>query len=157
MIAISLQVNGEIRSAAVKPHWTLLKVLRDEWSLTGTKEGCGTGECGACSVIVDGRPVRSCLMVAAQADGTQIVTIEGLVDGSTLHPLQSSFVEHGALQCGFCIPGMIVVAKSFLDRRPDATEQEIREAISGNFCRCTGYVKPVEAIVRAAEQLRKQA
>jgi carbon-monoxide dehydrogenase small subunit len=153
---VSLNVNRAGYEVEVKPHWTLLKALRDAVGLTGTKEGCGTGECGACTVIADGHPVRSCLMVAAQAAGKEIVTIEGLVNGSQLHPLQRVFTEYGALQCGYCIPGMIMVAKSYLDRVPDPTEEEIREAISGNFCRCTGYVKPVEAILEAARVLREE-
>ena len=152
---LSFRINGDPTQVAVTPHVTLLDVLRNELCPTGTKEGCGTGECGACSVIADGKPIRSCLMIAAQAEGKKIQTIEGIMTGSTLHPLQQIFIDYGALQCGFCIPGMIMVAKAFLETSPQATEEAVREAIAGNFCRCTGYVKPVEAVLEAARVLQE--
>lgn len=155
--SVKLDVNGEIYDIKVLPHWTLLYVLREEIGLTGTKYSCGTGECGACTVLMDGKAVSSCLMLAAQAEGKKIVTIEGLSDGAELHPLQEAFIKHGATQCGFCTPGMILSAKALLDENPHPTEEEVREAIAGNLCRCTGYVKPVEAILAAAgvEKVRK--
>jgi aerobic carbon-monoxide dehydrogenase small subunit len=151
---VSLEINGDPITIEVRPHWTLLQAVRDVIGLTGTKEGCGAGECGACSVLLDGRPVRSCLTLAAQAEGRRVTTIEGLALGGALHPLQEAFVKGGAPQCGFCIPGMLMVAKALLDARPDATEPEVREALSGNLCRCTGYVKPVEAVLEAAKLLK---
>ncbi len=147
---IRLDVNGEIREVMASPHWTLLYVLREELGLTGSKSSCGTGECGACTVLVNGKAVASCLVLAAQAEGKKIVTIEGLSDGTKLHPLQEAFVKYGAIQCGFCTPGMILSAKALLDENPNPTEEEVREAIAGNLCRCTGYVKPVEAILAVA-------
>ncbi|WP_309493169.1 (2Fe-2S)-binding protein [Candidatus Hecatella orcuttiae] len=153
---IKLNVNGEDYEVAVKPHWTLLHVLRNELNLTGTKYGCGTGECGACTVLMDGKAVKSCVLLAAQAEGRRIITIEGLAKGPDLHPLQKAFIEEGAIQCGYCTPGMILAAKALLDENPDPTEQEVREAISGNLCRCTGYVKPVKAILAAAKVLRNE-
>ncbi|OGO52026.1 MAG: hypothetical protein A2148_05255 [Chloroflexi bacterium RBG_16_68_14] len=144
-------VNGRPYEAYIEPNRTLLEVVRDELRLTGAKEGCGTGDCGACSMIVNGRLVTSCLMLAPQADGAEITTIEGLAQDSRLHPVQQAFIEKGAVQCGFCIPGMILAGKALLDRNPHPTEREIREAIAGNLCRCTGYTKMVEAIAAAAE------
>lgn len=155
-IKIKLTVNERDYVVEVKPHWTLLDVIRDQIGLTGTKYGCGTGECGACTVLMDRKLAPSCLVLAAQAEGKQIVTIEGLSNGDKLHPLQKAFIEHGAIQCGYCTPGMILSAKALLDRKSNPTEEEVRYAIDGNLCRCTGYVKQVEAILAAAEEMRKQ-
>ena len=151
---IELTVNGELIEAAVEPNRTLLQFLREDLGLTGTKHGCGLGDCGACTVILDGKPVNSCLVLAVQARGREVLTIEGLAENGKLHPLQLTFVEKGAIQCGFCSPGMILSAKALLDDNPKPTELEIRTAISGNLCRCTGYQKIVEAVQEAAETLR---
>jgi aerobic-type carbon monoxide dehydrogenase small subunit (CoxS/CutS family) len=148
---ITFTINDELVSLAVEPHWTLLRVIRDELRLTGTKEGCGEGDCGTCTVLVDGKAVNSCLILAVDADGKTITTIEGLAQGGELHPLQKAFIEKGAVQCGFCTPGMILSAKALLDGNPHPSEEEIRSAISGNLCRCTGYVKVVEAIRSVSE------
>jgi aerobic carbon-monoxide dehydrogenase small subunit len=147
---IQLTVNNETVEVAVEPNKTLLQVLREDLGLTGVKHGCGLGDCGACTVILDGRPVNSCLVLAVQAHGREVLTIEGLSDGAKLHPIQEAFVENGAIQCGFCSPGMILSAKALLDANPRPTESEIRTAISGNLCRCTGYQKIVEAIQAAS-------
>ncbi len=148
---IQLRVNGELYEVAVHPHWTLLEVLREELDLTGAKKGCDAGDCGGCTVILDGKPVVSCLTLAVEADGRDILTIEGLAQNGQLHPIQNAFVEHGAIQCGFCTPGMIMSAKALLDENPNPTEEEVRQAIAGNLCRCTGYVKIVEAILAASQ------
>lgn len=148
---IQLTVNGEDYDLIVTPNRTLLEVLRNELNLTGTKEGCGEGACGMCTVLLDGQPVRSCLTLAVEAQGKAITTIEGLAEDGTLHPVQQAFVEHGAIQCGFCSPGMILVTKALLDENPHPTEQQAREAISGNVCRCTGYAKIVEAMLAVQE------
>ncbi len=148
---IQLTVNGQPVDAAVEPNRTLLQFLREDLGLTGTKHGCGLGDCGACTVILDGKPVNSCLVLAIQANGGEVLTIEGLAENGKLHPIQQAFVDKGAIQCGFCTPGMILSAKALLDANPNATEQEIRMAISGNLCRCTGYQKIVEAIGEAAK------
>jgi carbon-monoxide dehydrogenase small subunit len=148
---IQLTINGQPVEAAVDPNRTLLQLLREDLGLTGTKHGCGLGDCGACTVILDGQPVNSCLVLAIQANGGEIVTIEGLAENGKLHPIQQAFVDKGAIQCGFCTPGMILSAKALLDANPKPTEQEIRMAISGNLCRCTGYQKIVEAIGEAAK------
>jgi aerobic carbon-monoxide dehydrogenase small subunit len=150
---IQLTINGEEHDLVVAPNRTLLKVLRDDLSLTGAKAGCGEGVCGTCTVLLDGQPVRSCLTLAVEVQGKAITTIEGLSENGDLHPIQQAFVEHGAIQCGFCSPGMILVTKSLLDENPHPAEQEAREAISGNFCRCTGYAKIVEAMLAAAEMV----
>ena len=152
---IILKINGETYEVSVKPSETLLEVLRDELGLTGTKEGCDTGKCGACTVLIEGKAVRSCLTLAIAARDKEITTIEGLAHGEELHPIQQAFIEHGALQCGFCTPGMIMISKAFLEKNPDPTEEEIREALAGNICRCTGYVKIVEAIQASAEEMRR--
>lgn len=152
---IQLRVNGESHTVVVEPQRTLLDVLRDNLGLTGTKRGCDEGHCGACTVLMDGKAVNSCLTLAIRAQGKEIVTIEGLSAGGRMHPLQEAFVYHGAIQCGFCAPGMILTAKALLDTNPDPTEQEIKAAISGNICRCTGYVKIVEAVKAAAHTLRR--
>jgi len=154
---VSAVVNGEPVQMLVSPSQTLLDALRDELGLTGTKEGCGSGDCGACSVIVDGRLVCSCLVLAPEAEGRRIDTVEGLAAGGTMHPLQQQFLEHAALQCGFCTPGFLVAAKALLDRCPSPTETEIRYALAGNLCRCTGYDKIVRAVQAAAAQLREEA
>jgi len=146
MKKISLTVNNRTHELSVEPSQTLVEVLRQHLGLTGTKVGCNQGDCGACAVIMDGRPVNSCLVLAVQADGSNITTIEGVETAEGLHPLQEAFVEKGAIQCGFCTPGMIVTAKSLLESNPEAYKEEIREAISGNLCRCSGYQKIVEAI-----------
>jgi carbon-monoxide dehydrogenase small subunit len=149
---IDLKINGEIYEVAVDTHRTLLEVLRENLELTGTKEACDLGECGSCTVLIDGKPVLSCLTLAIEAQGKDILTIEGLAQEGKLSPLQHSFVDHGAIQCGFCSPGMIMSAKALLDRNPSPTEDEIKDAISGNLCRCTGYVKIIEAVKAAAEK-----
>ncbi len=148
---IQLRVNGELHEVMVAPWKTLLQVIRDDIGLTGAKEACGTGECGACTVLVNGKPVNSCLVLAVEAQGKDILTIEGLAPGDKLHPLQDAFIKHGAIQCGFCTPGMLLSAKALLDDNPQPTEEEIRDAISGNLCRCTGYNKIVEAILGVAQ------
>ena len=146
-----MTVNGETRTASVPPETTLLKLLREELNLTGAKLGCDVGDCGACTVIVDGKSVNSCLMLAGQADGRDILTIEGLATVERLHPIQQLFEEKGSLQCGFCGPGVIMSAKALLDSNPDPTELEIRDALAGNLCRCTGYTKMIEAIQAVAQ------
>jgi len=150
---VQLFVNGREHEVAVPANRTLLELLREDLGLTGTKHGCGEGDCGACVVLLDGVAVNACLVLALEAAGGRVTTIEGLAVGRELHPLQQAFLEAGAVQCGFCTPGMILVAKSLLDRSPTPSEQEVRLAISGNLCRCTGYQKIVEAILLAAERL----
>jgi carbon-monoxide dehydrogenase small subunit len=150
-------VNGEPVEFIARPTQTLLDALRDGLGLTGTKEGCGSGDCGACSVIVDGRLVCACLVLAPEAQGRSITTIEGLASGGRLHALQQQFLQHAALQCGFCTPGFLMAAKALLDRNPDPSETEIRYALAGNLCRCTGYDKIVRAVQAAAAQLREEA
>lgn len=154
MQEIHFKINGVDTRLLIKPNRTLLEMIREDLKLTGTKEGCGIGDCGACTVLLDGVPVNSCLVLAVEADGKEILTIEGLAERERLNPIQESFIENFGLQCGFCTPGMIMSAKALLDRNPDPKEEEIREAISGNLCRCTGYVKIVESIKAAAERLR---
>jgi len=151
---LTCTVNGEERTALADTRDTLLELLRDRLGLTGTKEGCSNGNCGTCTVLVDGQPVCACLMLAQEAPGRDIVTIEGLAEGSALHPLQQALVESGGTQCGFCTPGIVLSAKALLDHNPDPTEQEIRHAIAGNLCRCTGYGKIVEAIAAVAASAR---
>ncbi|MEI7449567.1 MAG: (2Fe-2S)-binding protein [Desulfomonile sp.] len=150
---INLIVNDQPVEAAVEPNRTLLQLLREDLGLTGTKHGCGLGDCGACTIIMDGQPVNSCLVLAVQANGREVLTIEGLADNGKLHPIQQAFVDNGAIQCGFCTPGMILSAKALLDENPRPTENEIRTAISGNLCRCTGYQKIVEAVQEAAKSI----
>jgi len=151
---IQLTVNGRLVEAAMEPNRTLLQFLREDLELTGPKHGCGLGDCGACTVILDGKPVNSCLVLAVQANGREVLTIEGLAENGKLHPIQQAFVDKGAIQCGFCTPGMILSAKALLDANPRPTEQEIRLAISGNLCRCTGYQKIVEAVGEAAKTIQ---
>jgi carbon-monoxide dehydrogenase small subunit len=146
LVLLKMVVNGKPVEAKVDPTWTLLYVLREELKLTGTKKGCEKGDCGACTVLLQGKPVNSCLVLALQAEGKEIETIEGLGAADNLHPLQKSFIANGAVQCGFCTPGMLLSAAALLRKNPDPTEKEIRTAISGNLCRCTGYQKIVKAI-----------
>jgi len=151
---VKLTVNNEIFEVAINLNRTLLEVLREELSLTGTKESCGQGACGSCTVLLDGLPVRSCLLLAVEAEGREITTIEGLSQGEKLHPVQEAFVEHHAIQCGFCSPGMILTAAAFLKVNPKPTEDEIRHALSGNICRCTGYAKIIGAVKSLADSGR---
>ena len=148
---IQLNVNGDTRDVIVEDHYTLLQVLRTEMGLTGTKRGCDHGECGACTVLVDGKAVLSCCQLAVEMQGKNIETIEGLAEGGQLHPLQKSFVENGAIQCGFCTPGMILTAKAMLDSNPKVTEEDIKRNLGGNFCRCTGYNQIIDAVKKVAE------
>jgi aerobic-type carbon monoxide dehydrogenase small subunit (CoxS/CutS family) len=154
---ISLTVNGRPYEVAVEPRWTLLEMVREALGFTGSKEGCGTGDCGACSMILRGpqddrgRLITSCLMLAAQADGREVTTIEGLATNGHLHSVQQAFIDTGGVQCGFCTPGMIMAAKSLLDRNPSPTLDEVREGLAGNLCRCTGYAKIYEAVMQAAK------
>jgi carbon-monoxide dehydrogenase small subunit len=150
-------VNGVIFEDEIDHRRTLLEVLRESFGLLGTHKGCDEGHCGACTVIVDGKAVNSCLVLAAAVQGKEITTIEGLAQGDKLHPIQDAFVKAGASKCGFCTPGMIMTAKAFLDRNPDPTEKEIKYALSGNLCRCTGYFQIIEAVKIAAAQMRKEA
>ncbi len=151
MESLTMRLNGEEVTIEVKPDALLVDVLRGELELTGTKEACGAGECGACTVLLDGDPVTSCIVPAGKAQGREVLTVEGLASGGELHPLQKAFIEYGAVQCGYCTPGMLMSAKALLDRNPHPSEEEIKEAISGNLCRCTGYVKIVEAIKAVGE------
>jgi aerobic carbon-monoxide dehydrogenase small subunit len=153
---IRLRINGEDRELQVEPYRSLLDTLRNEAGLTGTKKGCDVGDCGACTVIVDGKPLCACLMLGVEADGKDVVTIEGIQPApDRLHPLQEKFMNLGGAQCGFCTPGMIVMAKALLDENPDPTEDEIRFGIAGNICRCTGYTKIIEAIQAAAKEINR--
>ncbi len=149
---ISLKINGEPYELNIKPNLTLLELLRDEIGLTGTKRGCDTGECGACTVLLDGKPVNSCLMLAVDANGRDILTVEGLAKNGNLHPLQKAFIEEGAVQCGYCTSGMLLSAKALLDENPSPKEEDVKRAIAGNLCRCTGYVRIIKAILRAAKE-----
>jgi carbon-monoxide dehydrogenase small subunit len=153
MINIRFTVNSKVYEIAVRPSQTLLDVIREDLGLTGTKEGCGLGECGACTVIMNGKTVNSCLVLAVEADGKEITTIEGLADGDRLHPVQQAFLDEGGLQCGFCTPGMIMSAKALLDENPDPTDDEIRHGIAGNLCRCTGYTKIIKSIKTASKMI----
>ncbi|HTO59456.1 MAG TPA: (2Fe-2S)-binding protein [Pseudomonadales bacterium] len=156
-IHVATTVNGDAVEYVCQPRETLLEVLRNRLGLTGAKEGCGTGDCGACSVTLDGRLVCSCLVLGAEAQGRAVTTVEGLSTDGQLHPLQRKFIEHAALQCGICTPGFLVSAKALLDRNPDPSEEEIRYALAGNLCRCTGYDKIVRAVDAAAKELRSKA
>ena len=155
-IPISLQVNGERTDVTFEPYKSLLEVLREDLGLTGTKHGCELGECGACAVLKDGRPVLSCLLLAVECDGADIVTVEGLANDARLDPLQDAFADCGAAQCGYCTPGFLVTARALLDERPHATRAEIAESLSGNLCRCTGYIQIFEAVERAAKEMGKE-
>lgn len=150
----TLTVNGERHERAIEPGATLLSVLRDDLSLTGSKRGCDGGECGACTVLCDGEPILSCLTLAISVEGRAITTIEGVADRAELHPLQRAFQEQGAVQCGFCTPGMLLSSKSLLAKNPDPTREEIAEALSGNLCRCTGYTRIIDAVQLAAKRMR---
>ena len=152
---IQMTLNGKSITLEVPAHRLLLDLLRDEIGLTGTKEGCGTGDCGACTVFLDGKPVNSCLILSGELDGAELVTIEGLKIGPELHPIQKAFIQDGGAQCGYCTPGMLMMAKSFLDENLNPTDEEIRFALSGNLCRCTGYAKIVQAVQDAAAELRR--
>jgi carbon-monoxide dehydrogenase small subunit len=145
-ITIKFTINGKKVEVEVPPHWTLLRLLREKLGLTGTKEGCGIGECGACTVLLDGMPVNSCLVLAPKVKGKKVETVEGIGSRESLHPLQKSFIDHGAIQCGFCTPGILVSSKALLDKNSNPTREEIKEAISGHLCRCTGYHQIIEAI-----------
>jgi aerobic-type carbon monoxide dehydrogenase small subunit (CoxS/CutS family) len=153
-VVLQMNVNGESRELLVPVHKTLLEVLREDMQLTGTKHGCELGECGTCTVLIDGSPHLSCLALPIQLQGRSITTIEGMADGSRLHPLQTAFAELGAAQCGYCSPGILLTARSLLAENPQPTRDEIREALAGNLCRCTGYVKILEAVELAAERMR---
>ena len=155
MINITLNINNEEHEVEVAPYHTLSDVLRGKLGFTDVKNGCTEGECGSCTVLVDGIPIASCLMLAAQAQGKKIMTARGLATNGKLHPVQEKFIEYGAIQCGYCTPGMVLVAKALLDKNPSPTEEEVRTAISGNICRCTGYQQMVEAIMAAAKDINK--
>ena len=150
---IRFKLNGREVEAEVEPNTLLLNLLRERFHLTGAKYGCGIGECGACTVLLDGEPILSCLTLAVEVDGREVTTIEGLAEDGKLHPLQRAFLEEGAVQCGFCTPGMILTAKALLEENPNPSEDEIREYLKGNLCRCTGYVNIVKAVKRAAEEM----
>jgi len=152
MVTVTINVNGERRTASVAPETTLLKLLRETFNLTGAKLGCDVGDCGACTVIVDGKLVNSCLMLAGQVDGLDVLTIEGLATTDRLHPIQKVFEEKGSLQCGFCGPGVIMSTKALLEQNPNPTLYEIRDALAGNLCRCTGYTKMIEAVQAIARE-----
>ena len=154
---VKTTINDEPVEFLCEPHRTLLDTLRDDLNLTGTKEGCATGDCGACSVVLDGRLVCSCLVLAAEVEGRSVETIEGVAGDEKLHPIQQKFLEHAALQCGVCTPGLIVAAKDLLDRNPDPTEEETRYYLAGNLCRCTGYDKIIRAVLDAADEMRGEA
>ena len=148
---ITVTVNGEVEVLSVSSNLTLLKMLREELALTGTKNGCSAGECGACTVIMNGEPVNSCMVLAAECDGAEITTVEGLAGKDALAPVQEAFIDEGGIQCGFCTPGFVVSSKALLDRNPDPSEEEIREALVGNLCRCTGYTTIIKAVQKAAK------
>jgi carbon-monoxide dehydrogenase small subunit len=156
-VEITLKVNGIRYTVDVKPQRTLVEVLRETLGLTGTKKSCNEGECGACTVLMDGKPVASCLVLAIDAQGKEILTIEGLSEGENLHPIQEAFLKHGGIQCGFCTPGMVMSAKAFLDEHPKPTQTEVRKAISGNLCRCTGYQQIVDSIMAASKMMKRES
>ncbi len=155
MKRIRITVNKKPYDVRVKPSATLLEVIREDLGLTGTKEGCGVGECGACTVIIDGQTVNSCLVLATEVDGKEITTIEGLSNGETLHPVQAAFLEMGGMQCGFCTPGMILATKVLLDNNAEPTDEEIRKGLEGNFCRCTGYTKIFDSVKMAVQKMKE--
>ena len=146
-VLVNFKLNVEPIHLSVPPHWTLLRLLREKLGLTGTKEGCGIGECGACTVLLDGEPVHSCLLLVAKMEGREVETIEGLGSRESLHPLQQSFIDHGAVQCGFCTPGILMSSKALLERNPRPAREEVKEALSGHLCRCTGYHQIIDAII----------
>jgi carbon-monoxide dehydrogenase small subunit len=151
-VSLRLIVNGILREVMVEPYQTLLDVLREELWLTGAKKGCDSGHCGACTVLLQGKPVNSCLVLALDARDKEILTIEGLAQGGKLHPLQEAFLQHGAFQCGYCTPGILLTAKAFLEENPHPTEEEVKEALVGNLCRCTGYVRVIQAILSCSQR-----
>jgi aerobic carbon-monoxide dehydrogenase small subunit len=160
LMEIKFTLNGKVIGVEVPPHWTLLRLLREKFGLTGTKEGCGIGECGACTVLLDGMPVNACLVMAPKVEGRKVETVEGLGSRESLHPLQKSFIDHGAIQCGFCTPGILMSSKALLEKNSNPTREEIKETISGHLCRCTGYHQIIEAIestieVRGSSPLRR--
>jgi carbon-monoxide dehydrogenase small subunit len=154
-VAVQLELNGEMQQVLVDPRETLLEVLRDRLRQTGTKEGCSNGNCGSCTILIDGAPACACLVLAAEAEGASVTTIEGIADGNELHPVQAALIEHGGTQCGFCTPGIVMSAVALLAANPDPSDHEIRHAIAGNICRCTGYDKIVAAIAAAATTVRQ--
>ena len=154
---VQTTINGDATEFLTEPHQTLLDALRDDLNLTGTKEGCGTGDCGACSITLDGQLVCSCLVLAPEVEGRQVGTVEGIASPDSLHPIQNKFLEHAALQCGICTPGLMVATKALLDKNPDPTEEEARYYLAGNLCRCTGYDKIIRAVLDAASELRGEA
>jgi carbon-monoxide dehydrogenase small subunit len=156
-VHLTLQVNGEVHEVSFSPYKTLLEVLREDLNLTGTKHGCELGECGACAVLVDGRPLLACLELAVECEGRAIETVEGLARGSELHPLQAAFADLGGAQCGYCTPGVLMTAKALLEKEPDPSRERIREAVSGNLCRCTGYQQIYESIEEGARRMREKA
>jgi len=156
-VQLNLEVNGEAAQVSFTPSKSLLEVLREDLSLTGTKHGCELGECGACAVLMDGRPVLSCLVLALECEGTRITTVEGLTSDARLHPLQEAFADCGAAQCGYCTPGFLVTAKALLQEKPNASREEISDALSGNLCRCTGYIQIFEAVEQAAAKMASEA
>ncbi|MCI0343299.1 MAG: (2Fe-2S)-binding protein [Planctomycetales bacterium] len=155
-VHLLLRVNGEDREVTTAPHRTLLETLREDLGLTGTKHGCELGECGTCTVLVDGQPILSCLALSADYEGREITTVEGMADGAQLHPLQETFADLGAAQCGYCTPGFLLTAKALLEEKPSPSREEIREALAGNLCRCTGYLKIYEAVEQAAARMREE-
>ena len=155
-LALTLTINGQRHEVLTEPHRTLLDVLRTDLGLTGTKENCLEAECGVCTVLVDGRTLNACILLAAQCQGREVLTIEGVGRDGQLHPLQRAFIDHGAVQCGYCIPAMILSAKAYLDEHPTPTDGQVREALAGNLCRCTGYQKIVDAVLAAARELADQ-
>lgn len=156
MFSLKINVNGVDHELDIEPELRLLDLLREKLKFTGTKEGCGEGECGACTVILDGKAVNSCLVLAAQAHGKKVITIEGLAKGDELDPVQQAFLDNGAVQCGYCIPGMVLSAKALLDSNPEPTDEEISESVSGNLCRCTGYDKILSSIKLASDRINKE-
>jgi carbon-monoxide dehydrogenase small subunit len=152
---VTLMINGEYGQVDVSSNMTLLQMLRDKLALTGTKNGCNAGECGACTVLLDGEPVNSCMVLAVECDGKQILTVEGLVKDGVLDPLQQTIIEHGGVQCGFCTPGILISSRALIDRTPDPSDDDIREALVGNLCRCTGYLRIVDAVKEAASRQRE--
>ena len=151
---ISIMINGEYEQVDISSNTTLLQMLRDKLALTGTKNGCNAGECGACTVLLDGEPVNSCMVLAVECDGMQVVTVEGLVKDGVLDPVQQTIIEHGGVQCGFCTPGILISSRALIDRTPDPSDDDIREALVGNLCRCTGYLRIVDAVKDAASRQR---
>lgn len=153
MRKLRFEVNGESVQVEVEPHWTLLYVLRDKLHLTGTRSGCQMGDCGACTILLNGRAVNACLILAVEVENCTVETIEGLAKNGKLHPVQQAFVDHGAIQCGYCTPGMVMAAKALLDKNPNPTEDEVRRGLAGNICRCTGYAKIIEAVLVASKAM----